>query len=111
MGCLLTATLLSRWLRDGIKIKSDEVGWKFLGKVGICSYSLYLLHQPLLASIPTAWLTPYGTFAKLIFLGFAALGILLLSWLSYIAIEVPGVKLGKMIIKTLKPRTAQVALN
>lgn len=111
MGCLLTTTLLSRWLRDGIKIKPDAMIWKFLGKIGVCSYSLYLLHQPILAAMPTAWLNPYGTFAKLIFLGLVALGVLLLSWFFYIAIEAPGIKLGKALIKMLKTKTSQVALD
>lgn len=68
MGCLLTATVLSRLLlSDGIAL--EGVVRKFLGKTGVCSYSLYLLHQPILFAVPTAWLGSYGL-ARLVFLGF-----------------------------------------
>lgn len=104
MGCLFTATTLSRLLQNGIKVNPDRFGWKFLGRIGVWSYSLYLLHQPILFALPTAWLDSYGTLVKLAFLGFAGLAVLLLSWLSYTAIEAPSIKMGKALIKMLKPR-------
>ena len=79
MGCIFTATMLSRLLQDGIKITPNRFGWKFLGGIGVWSYSLYLLHQPILFAIPTAWLNAYGTLAKLVFLGLVGLAVLLLS--------------------------------
>jgi peptidoglycan/LPS O-acetylase OafA/YrhL len=102
MGCLLTATILSRLLRDGIKITPHRRGWKFLGKIGIWSYSLYLLHQPILFAMPTAWLNPYGNLAKLVFLGFVGLAVLPLCFLAYASIEAPSLKLGKILVKRLK---------
>lgn len=102
-GCLLTATILSRLMNNPLEINRDRFGWKFLSKVGVCSYSLYLLHQPILFAMPTAWLNPYGNLAKILFLGIVGFAILFLSYLFYIAIEAPGIKLGKNIIKLLKP--------
>lgn len=111
MGCLLTTTLLSRRLRDGINIRPEALGWKFLSKIGVGSYSLYLLHQPILFATPTGWLSGYGMFAKLFFLGLVGLAILLPSWLCYIAIEVPGVKLGKILIKAFRPKTGPAVVE
>lgn len=109
MGCLLTATVLSRsLLNEDIAPKGS--GWKFLGKIGVCSYSLYLLHGPIIGIIPTAWLNPFGIIAKLVFLGFAGLIVLMLSWIAYLVIEVPGVRWGKTLVKTLNPRTGREVL-
>ncbi len=106
MGCLLTATILSRLLRDGIKMDTSGRGWQFLGKIGVCSYSLYLLHQPIIFAVPTAWLGPYGNLAKIALLGLVGLALVPLSWLCYTTIEAPSVKLGKIFIKMLNPQAA-----
>jgi peptidoglycan/LPS O-acetylase OafA/YrhL len=111
MGCVFTATLLSRLLQQGIKVTPSRFGWKFLSLIGTLSYSLYLLHQPIIFALPTGWLGSYGTLAKLALLGFVGLAVLLLSWLSYTAIEAPSIKMGKALIKLLKSQTPHEVLN
>jgi peptidoglycan/LPS O-acetylase OafA/YrhL len=77
----------------------------------VCSYSLYLLHEPILFAVPQGWVAPYGTLARLLFLGLIGLAVLLLSALSYLAIEAPCVKLGKQLIRILKTQTHRPALE
>ena len=111
MACLLTATVLSRRLADSAKRATDGRRWKFFGWIGVCSYSLYLFHEPILFAVPQGWVTPYGTLARLLFLGLIGLAVLLLSALSYLAIEAPCVKLGKQLIRILKTQTHRPALE
>ena len=111
MGCLLTATVLSHLLTGPVKTLSEGRLWKTLGKIGVCSYSLYLLHEPILFAVPIAWLNSYGNLAKVFFLSLVAVAILMLSWLAYVTIEAPSIKLGKILVKGLKPRTSAMALD
>ena len=69
---LLTALIVIRLLRNpDEKLPLPEVLRSHLSKVGLCSFSLYLIHQPLLLTVPVlfgkltsgAYIHPLGMFA------------------------------------------------
>lgn len=102
MGCLASAAVLSRLLTNKVQINPDRFSLKFLSKIGTWSYSLYLLHQPLIWAVPIAWLSSYGHAAEFVFLGFAALAVVPLSFLLYRTVEAPSIKAAKNLIKMLR---------
>lgn len=73
-----------------------------LQRVGVCSYSFYLLHQPLLklAKLPLK-LFPHWEFPPLLVLGFSLLTwplVFLLSRWMFRFVEQSGIRLGKAVI-------------
>lgn len=106
---LTTAVVASRILQGRSKLPLPASVGAGLRKIGLCSYSLYLLHQPLLY----IWLYAFGlglpnvsASSPLIFLALVAswLVIIPLSWLWYQVFELPGIALGK--VTALRPPTA-----
>jgi peptidoglycan/LPS O-acetylase OafA/YrhL len=78
---------------------------KMIVPVGLCSYSIYLWHQPLLGRV-LHWLHKFGLpltpTATLIALPVVALTMILLGFLSYKLVELPGINLGKRLYKKMK---------
>jgi peptidoglycan/LPS O-acetylase OafA/YrhL len=83
-------------------------GNKIIVGIGLISYSIYLLHVPILELLPTLGLTPDratgGTVSWPRIVATALPLTLLLSGLSYWLIERPFQKLGKASPRILKPR-------
>jgi peptidoglycan/LPS O-acetylase OafA/YrhL len=67
--------------------------FRFLAFVGGVSYSMYLWHQPLLAPLRAgaAWLTGSTVVAWLALLPM----VLVISWLSFVLLENPGINVGR----------------
>jgi peptidoglycan/LPS O-acetylase OafA/YrhL len=79
---------------------------RVLTLVGVCSYSLYLIHQPFLGFF-VRFLASIGIRHPVaqVVLGFPIYTVLatLGAWLSYVAIEQGGVRLGKRLSTALRP--------
>ncbi len=87
--CGLWWALAARWEPRGW-------GWRALGKLGLFSYSLYLIHFPLLQAMGAGWRTWFGEKAASI--GVPIAGALLCipaAWLFYLAVEQPCHALGR----------------
>ena len=87
--------------------------WQALRQIGVVSYSVYLLHGPLLAYVAKALPEAFPAHA---FSPFAISNCLLLfcvllfliSWLFYRWVELPGIELGKWVLKRMVPLPAPV---
>jgi peptidoglycan/LPS O-acetylase OafA/YrhL len=93
-------TMFAVTLEMYIHVRRPAMRWeRAVIPIGLCSYSLYLLHQPLLGPLLNAmhrWLhLPAIHWVDLTFIAVLMLGVLVaISWLSYRWIETPGTKLG-----------------
>jgi len=98
---LLTAAVIIKLLQRGdAPLPIPAILNRHLQKVGVWSYSLYLLNQPLLAGIPlmVAWIIPDTVVHPfLLFLICVASWWLIvpLSRLFYLYAELPSIALGK----------------
>jgi peptidoglycan/LPS O-acetylase OafA/YrhL len=112
LSAMTTAIVTSRLLSGtGPTIKVPVVSLDILKKIGLWSYSIYLLHQPLINifSYIIVWAVP-GEYrsALIVFL------LLLITWLViipfsilwYKLFELPGIALGKRIIQKKDTRNA-----
>jgi hypothetical protein len=100
---------MSRLLSGGAsKIKFPKSSLALLGKIGVWSYSIYLIHQPLLPIFfhSIDWIVPpqfhSETLAFLVMVS-TWLAIIPFSVLWYHTFEVPGIALGKWIIQKINP--------
>jgi peptidoglycan/LPS O-acetylase OafA/YrhL len=75
---------------------------RMLVPVGLCSYSIYLWHQPLLGRV-LYWLhklgLPQTPIASLAVLPVVVLVMITLGFISYKLVELPGINLGKRLYK------------
>ncbi|NKB17840.1 MAG: hypothetical protein HC770_06785 [Pseudanabaena sp. CRU_2_10] len=87
--------------------KQLTVPENIIAAIGLCSYSIYLFHQPLLgwfaafpfAAFPSKFLNPYFMCtlgAILIFMP-----VFMISWLSYKYLEIPPHNIGRRIAQNL----------
>ncbi len=88
-----------------------------IATIGLCSYSIYLFHQPLLgwfaafpfAAFPSKFLNPYFMCtlgAILIFMP-----VFMISWLSYKYLEIPPHNIGRRITQNLSLKELKKALK
>jgi peptidoglycan/LPS O-acetylase OafA/YrhL len=106
---VLTTIILGRILTGaGPKFRVPQFCRDHLRITGVCSYSIYLLHQPLMAAIPVVlhyWFS--GTFnPMLVYLAcvLSWLVIMPLGWLWWRLLERPGISCGKQIIRRIERR-------
>jgi peptidoglycan/LPS O-acetylase OafA/YrhL len=87
-----------------------EMVLRHLAFLGVVSYSFYLLHQPLLlftAKLFRTQLSGQPNVLWVIVVALSYLPILGLSWAMYRAVELPGIGLGRVILKKVrKPANA-----
>lgn len=80
---------------------------KTIVPVGLCSYSIYLWHQPLLGRV-LHWLHNFGLpqtpIANLAVLPVDVLVMIILGFVSYKLVELPSINLGKRLYKKMKRR-------
>ncbi|MDD5350791.1 MAG: hypothetical protein PHQ12_11325, partial [Chthoniobacteraceae bacterium] len=84
---------------------------RVLGEIGVISYSIYLLHGPLLAFAAKALRAafPAHGFSPVEMGGCLALfcaALFAVSWLFYRWVELPGIGLGKGVLKRMQPEPA-----
>ncbi len=113
---VVTAVVASKFLcRAKPETKAPSFSLAALGKIGLWSYSIYLLHQPLLniCSYAINWVVPAEyRLAPIAFL-FVLVGWLVVipfSFLWYKLFELPGIALGKRIIQRIKIRQDPAAV-
>jgi len=101
---VLTTIIFGRILTGAVpRIRVPQFCRSHLRLTGVCSYSIYLLHQPLMAAVPEVlrhWFS--GTITPpLVFLAcvLSWLVIMPLGWLWYRLGEVPSIACGKRIIR------------
>jgi peptidoglycan/LPS O-acetylase OafA/YrhL len=109
---LLTASVLARYLRRG----SADERRSFLGRsiqlTGIYSYSIYLIHGPIMIALTYLYEAAFPGIEKHPFL---ILGAALSSWLAVFPlgalmhrwVEMPGISLGKRVLRALSRRSAR----
>jgi len=95
------ACLLSR---PAVPVSSPRVWSRFLSWVGVISYSLYLLHEPLLKAVPEALKAafPQHYFHPLLLFACTLAScafILPACWLFYRWVELPSMGMGKRLVK------------
>lgn len=99
---LVTVIVIAKVLAGRVLVP-DGVVFRHLRFAGIVSYSFYLLHQPLVASVPRAL---HSLFPGQAFHPVLVLAVCLLLWpvalgisrLAYSALELPSIRLGKRIL-------------
>jgi len=109
---LMTAIIASKLLsgaRPNIKVPAFSL--KVLAKIGLWSYSIYLLHQPFLSLYTNGigCLIPAQDYSIPLAFAVMLIGWMLvipLSVLWYKLIEMPGIALGKRIIQKMDARNA-----
>ena len=106
------AIVASRLLsKAGSTVKVPALSWGILKKIGLWSYSIYLLHEPLLNvySDLIVWAVPqeYRP-APIVFLLIVVTWLVIIpfSVLWYQIFELPGIALGKRIIQKIDMRNA-----
>jgi peptidoglycan/LPS O-acetylase OafA/YrhL len=105
---LLTAGVVTRFLQDGSDRIYSNLFWSHLQRVGLWSYSLYLLHQPLLSGVPRltakimprVHIHPWGIFTLCLASWFV---IVYIGKLSYEYCELPSIALGKSLGRSVAP--------
>ena len=101
-----------------IHTKRQAYRWeRAITPIGLCSYSLYLLHQPLLSpmlNVAHRWLRlPDIRWVDLTFTGLVIFLVLFgMAWASYLWIEQPGTKLGQFFSRKVReaPKKANSSL-
>jgi peptidoglycan/LPS O-acetylase OafA/YrhL len=105
---LATATVISRLLAgNSPKIKVPRLAVLALKKIGLWSYSIYLLHQPLLNTFTLAvvWAVSPSSFPPpimYVLIVFTWLPIIAMSFLWHELFELPAIALGKKIIQKIE---------
>ena len=107
---VVTAVVISKFLsgtRPKIKVPAFSLG--ILRKIGLWSYSIYLLHQPLLMLYykEMVWFVPAkyrSASIEFLLITVTWLAVILFSILWYKLIELPSIALGKRVIKKLDLR-------
>jgi peptidoglycan/LPS O-acetylase OafA/YrhL len=100
---LFTASVLARYLRAESHEERRSYLGRFVRRTGLYSYSVYLLHEPILGAVVSIYLARFPGMANYPLLIFAA-GVS--SWLvvyplaaaMYYWVEKPGIKLGKRVL-------------
>jgi peptidoglycan/LPS O-acetylase OafA/YrhL len=92
-GTLKGSSVLSRGLIEHVRL------------AGVCSYSIYLIHLPIVEVWPqlVRFVAPSaGAYPSLVYVGCLAswVVILPLSWLMYRYVELPAIAMGKRVIQT-----------
>ena len=107
---LSTATVVAYCIsRPTAQIHLPRFLCNALREIGVISYSIYLLHGPLLACMPRLIRSAFpahafSTFAISICLLFFCIVILTVSWLFHRYAELPGIELGKWVLKRMPSR-------
>ena len=107
-----TATVIAYFIsRPAVRVPLPRILCNALRQIGIISYSVYLLHGPLLAFLPRKIRAtfPGHDFSPLeigICLLFFCVFVLFISWLFYRFVELPGIELGKWVLKRMPPKPA-----
>jgi peptidoglycan/LPS O-acetylase OafA/YrhL len=100
---LLTATVIAKLAERGQSLPINKSLLGHLHVVGLCSYSFYLLHQPVIATIPLVlhklWSAPIHPLVVFISCVCAYPLILTLSWLYYRHCELNGMAFGKLFLR------------
>lgn len=100
MAALATAAILARWLSAGTYPIERSRAWRGLSFLGLVSYSLYLIHQPVQREIVrAAGLEPLGSFVLLLVLIplFA-----FVCWVLWILLEQPAIAVGNLVASRFK---------
>jgi peptidoglycan/LPS O-acetylase OafA/YrhL len=102
---LATVLVIGRALQNEVVTPRCPWWLTHLNRAGVYSYSIYLLHQPLLKAgkIPLK-LLPHVSFPPVVVLGFCCLTWILafgLAHLMFLWIEQPSIQLGKLMLKRL----------
>lgn len=100
LAALATAGILARWLCGGPYVFERTTAWRGLSFLGIVSYSLFLIHQPVQREIVRlVGLEPFASFLLLLALVplFA-----IVSWGLWVALEQPSIALGSSIAKRVR---------
>lgn len=102
---LLTTKIISKWLRPADVLPHAPNIWlRLLRRIGLYSYSIYLLHEPLVESLGRFLNHAFphiGQFLVFLFCVGSWLVIMPSSGLFYHFIEQPGIALGKQIIQKM----------
>jgi peptidoglycan/LPS O-acetylase OafA/YrhL len=102
---VLTTKILSEYLTSsGLDSKAPNFWLRLLRRIGLYSYSIYLLHQPLLDWTGKALTNGFPHMGKLaVFFSCVSMSVVVvpLAGLCYRFIEQPGIALGKKILKGL----------
>jgi peptidoglycan/LPS O-acetylase OafA/YrhL len=102
---LATCTALVGFLeRKRPEANMSPVSPTYLHVVGLCSYSLYLIHQPLVEVVPGIagkyWPSLYREPMVMFFVSLGSVVLIIpLAWAMYKWIELPGMALGKTAIQ------------
>ena len=99
-GALSTVSWISWALSREPSVNSDRPAFRLLAFVGACSYSLYLLHQPLMRALSRPELSPPLNLAWILIL---FVPIVLLGHAVYRFIELPSIALGKFLSRAVVP--------
>jgi peptidoglycan/LPS O-acetylase OafA/YrhL len=100
MAALATAGILARWLCRGSYAFERTTAWRGLSFLGIVSYSLFLIHQPVQREIVRmVGLEPFASF--LLLLALIPL-FTIVSWGLWAALEQPSIALGNSISKRVR---------
>ena len=110
-----TATFLARSISGGGFWNGSSRWLGYLGKGGVISYSIYLLHGPLQLTLGErlAHFIPHhhGTGTLLACSYLAGIPIVLIAWAFYHLTELPGVALGKWVMQGASPRPRPVPVE
>jgi peptidoglycan/LPS O-acetylase OafA/YrhL len=105
LAALATALMLTRWLRAGSYSFERSFAWRGLSFLGLVSYSLYLVHQPVQREIVRLLgLEPLPSFLLLMALVpvFAAA-----SWGLWAWLEQPSIAVGNAVARHWKARLGE----
>jgi peptidoglycan/LPS O-acetylase OafA/YrhL len=108
---LVTAVVIARLLST--KKQGTPEGRSFLPRgliehvrlAGVCSYSIYLIHLPIVEVWPqlVRFVAPSaGAYPSLVYVGCLVSWVIILplSWLMYRYVELPAIAMGKRVIQT-----------
>jgi peptidoglycan/LPS O-acetylase OafA/YrhL len=108
---LAVTGLIARHLdRDSAPRRQSLIG-RIIERIGVYSYSIYLIHYPIMVALMGLYLVWFPEIEHRPFLSFGAavttsLVIFPISILMYYTLEAPGIALGKKIIRAWSARTA-----
>ena len=107
---LTTAATVAYFMsRPAARIPMPRILCDGLRQVGVISYSVYLLHGPLLAFLPHKIRAAFPShhfppFEIALCLLLFCVVILFISWLFHRFVELPGIEIGKWIVKRMPPK-------